>query len=63
MRKDYAGELFASEAIVSAVNKWVRKATNGMIDQIADDSMKDMLACLLNAVSFEAKWLEGYESD
>jgi hypothetical protein len=34
-----------------------------MIDQIADDSMKDMLACLLNAVSFEAKWLEGYESD
>jgi hypothetical protein len=25
--------------------------------------MKDMLACLLNAVSFEAKWLEGYESD
>ena len=63
VRNDYAGELLASEDIVSAVNKWVKKATNGMIDQIADDSMKDMLACLLNAVSFEAKWREEYEED
>ena len=63
LRNDYAGELFASEDIVSAVNKWVRKATNGMIDQIAEDSMKDMLTCLLNAVSFEAKWREEYEEN
>ncbi len=63
IRKDYAGELFASEDIVSAVNKWVEKATNRMIDQIADDSMKSMLICLLNAVSFEAKWQEKYEED
>lgn len=63
LRNDYAGELFASEDIVSAVNKWVRKATNGMIDQIADDSMKNMLVCLLNAVSYEAGWREEYEDD
>ena len=63
LRKDYAGELFASEDIVSDVNKWVWKATNGMIDQIADDSMKNMLICLLNAVSFEARWREEYEED
>lgn len=63
MRNDYAGELFASEDIVSDMNKWVRKATNGMIDQIADDSMKNMLACLLNAVSFESGWREEYEDD
>ena len=63
VRNDYAGELLASEDIISAVNKWVRKATNGMIDQIAEDSMKDMLTCLLNAVSFEAKWREEYEEN
>lgn len=63
VRNDYAGELLASEDIVSSVNEWVKKATNGMIDQIADDSIKDMLACLLNAVSFEAGWQEEYEDD
>ena len=63
VRNDYAGELFASEDMVAAVNKWVKKKTNGMIDQIADESMKNMLACLLNAVSFEAKWREEYEDD
>lgn len=63
LRKDHAGEFIASEDIVSAVNQWVMKATNGMIDQIADDSMKNMIAFLLNAVSFEAGWQEEYEED
>ena len=44
------------------VNKWVSEKTNGVIKEAADDSMKDMLACLMNAIAFEAKWGRPYEA-
>ena len=59
----FNGELFSSDQIVSDVTCWVNKSTKGMIDKIADDSMTDMLAALLNAVAFDAMWKEKYEDD
>lgn len=60
LQKDFEGELFVSEDIIADVNRWVSEKTKGMIPKIADESMKDMLACLMNAVAFEAGWMEPY---
>jgi serpin B len=57
----YGGELFCSGDIVNELNAWVKKKTDGMIDKVADDSMKNMLAALVNAIVFQAGWLENYE--
>ena len=59
----YYGRLFASEDIVADVNAWVKENTRGMIEQVADDSMKQMMACLMNAIAFEAEWEEIYDED
>ena len=63
LRKKYDGELFSSADIVSDVNQWVKKNTRGMIEKIADESMSNMLACLMNATSFDGKWTKEYTSD
>ena len=57
----FGGRLFASRDIVRDVNAWVKEQTRGMVKDIADESMSHMLACLMNAVAFEAGWLEQYE--
>lgn len=59
----FAGKLFSSNNIVSDVNAWVKEHTKGMINQIVDDSASNVLACLLNAIAFEADWAEMYEED
>ena len=61
--EDYMAKLFSSKNIIEDVNAWVRKKTKGMIDQIADKSMENMLACLMNAVCFESEWKVPYEED
>lgn len=63
LNKRFSGELFTSRDIVSDVNDWVDEHTNGLIDSIADESMKDMLACFLNAIAFSADWHDEYEDD
>lgn len=63
LREFFDGKLFVSENIVDDVNKWVSEKTNGMIKDAADDSMKDMLACLMNAIAFESKWETPYEAE
>ncbi|WP_029232561.1 serpin family protein [Butyrivibrio sp. VCB2006] len=63
LQEFFDGQLFVSENIVNDVNKWVSEKTNGMIKEAADDSMKDMLACLINAIAFEAKWERPYEAE
>ena len=63
LQEFFHGKLFASEDIVADVNRWVLEKTNGMIKEAADDSMNDMLACLINAIAFEAKWEIPYEAD
>ena len=57
------GKLFASDDMVRDVNAWVQEKTRGMISEVADDFMKDMLLCMLNAVTFEALWRQQYEAD
>ena len=61
LTKDFDAKIFDSKNIVNDVNKWVSEKTKGMIKQIADPSVKNMLACLMNAVCFDAKWQEPYE--
>ena len=61
LKEIFDGELFSSENIVNDVNEWARVKTKGMIDKVADESLKSMVACLINAVSFEAEWAEQYE--
>ena len=63
LKENYSSELFASKDIVSDVNRWVKEKTRGMIEKIADENMRNMLACLMNAICFEAEWAEKYEED
>jgi len=63
LSKDYSSELFTSKNIVDDVNKWVKEKTKGMIDKLADKSMEKMLACLMNAICFEAEWQKQYKED
>ena len=62
MLKDhYDAEYFSTKDLIKEVNDWVCKKTKGKITQIADDTMKDMVFALINAVSFNAEWLEEYD--
>ena len=63
LSNDYGAEIFASKDIVSDVNNWVKEKTKGMIEKIANDNMRNMLACLMNAICFEAEWADPYEED
>ena len=59
----YQGRLFVSKNIVEDVNTWVKENTKGMIENVADDSMSEMVACLMNAIAFEAEWEEDYDEE
>ena len=61
LKHRYKGELFSSNNMVNSINRWVAKSTNGMIPEIADESMQNMRLCLMNAVAFEAQWAELYK--
>ena len=61
VRRIFDGKVFSSENMVDAVNEWVNTRTKGMIPQIADKSMADIPACLLNAVAFNSEWDQPYE--
>ena len=60
LREQFGGKLFSSADIVSDVNSWVKKHTFGMIDTIADDSMRNSLVCMMNASAFLGKWTKHY---
>lgn len=57
----FAGKLFTSSDMVHDVNTWVKEKTKGMIEDAVDVSVSRMLVCLMNAIAFEAEWLEQYE--
>lgn len=61
--REFDGEIFSSVDIIKDINSWVRKKTNGMIDNIVNDSMKHMLLSIMNAVAFEAEWRTQYKED
>lgn len=60
LQAQFGGELFSSSDIVSVVNEWVKKNTNGLIDKAADESMRNMPACLINATAFEDEFFTGF---
>ena len=60
LQAQFGGQLFSTPDIISSVNNWVKANTHGLIDKVANDSMKDMLACLINATAFEGKWTKHY---
>ncbi len=63
LRESFEGRIFSSDNIVKDVNVWVKEKTKGMIQKAADDSVNQMSVCLINAMAFEAEWLEEYEKD
>ena len=48
---------------VSAINKWVAEKTNGRISDLLDELSPDDLMVLVNVVSFDGKWKNGYSDD
>ena len=44
-----------------AINDWVKDKTRGMIPQILDQLPASAVMCLVNALAFEAEWVEPYE--
>lgn len=63
LKEVFDGKLFTSSDIVHDMNVWVKEKTKGMIEKAAEDSMNQMMACLMNAIAFEAEWMEQYEDD
>ena len=63
LREIFEGELFTSSDIVHDVNAWVNEKTNGMIEKVDDKSMNQMVACIMNAITFESEWMKQYEED
>ncbi|MBQ2737213.1 MAG: serpin family protein [Clostridia bacterium] len=45
------------------INLWVRNQTDGMIPKIIDEIPSQALMYLINALAFEAEWLDIYETD
>ncbi len=56
----FDGKLFSSNDIVRDINLWVSEKTQGMIENAADESMNQALACLMNAIAFESEWETPY---
>lgn len=63
LREVFDGELFLSDNMAADVNRWVSRKTRKMIPNALDASANDILACLINAVAFEALWEEPYEDE
>ncbi len=43
------------------INDWVKQNTDGMIPEILDQIPAEAVMCLVNALAFEAEWMEIYE--
>ncbi len=52
-----------NNSTVRKVNSWVKENTDGMIDNIVDESVKDSRMLLINALAFEAEWSDVYKKD
>ena len=52
----FGGRLFVTDHMAEYVNNWVRKRTGGLIPSVIDDSMEDVLLCMVNACSFLKDW-------
>ena len=61
--KQYDCELFSSVHMKRDINAWAEKRTNGMIREVAPDSVDTALLCLINAVAFEGAWAYPYDDE
>ena len=62
----YGSELYKSPfdgRTLRDINVWVRNQTHGMIPKIIDEIRNETLMILINALAFEAEWLDIYETD
>lgn len=51
------------KSTVSDINRWCSDHTDGMIDKIVDRISPDAVAYLLNALTYENRWLVSYEQE
>lgn len=61
----YGAELYETAfnaATVDSINDWVKKNTDGMIQNILDEIPPDAVMYLVNALVFEAEWETKYDS-
>ena len=62
-KRVFKGNIISSKNLVEDVNAWVKRNTKGMIDRVLKSWNKNTVACLINAISFEKKWLKEYDED
>jgi len=51
------------QSTVNDINNWVKKHTDGMIDEIIEDIDPLAIMYIINAVAFDAEWLVPYEKE
>ena len=49
-----------NNSTVRDINRWVKDRTDGMIKKILDELTPDNMLCLINAMTFDAKWQNPY---
>lgn len=60
----YGADIYSSkfnEQTLRDINNWVKNETEGMIPKVLDSIPDDAIMYLINALAFEAEWLEVYE--
>ncbi|MCD8221660.1 MAG: M48 family metalloprotease [Clostridiales bacterium] len=63
LKSIFDGELLVDEDLIRCTNDWVNEKTSGVMRKIMDESMKDALMCLVNAILFQDEWAAEYEED
>jgi len=59
----YGADLYSvpfDNATLREINSWVKEKTEGKIPRILDTLPEGVVMCLINALSFEGRWLEPY---
>lgn len=60
----YDAQIFSApfdKSTVKDINGWVKKNTDGMIPTLLDEIPDEAVAYLINALSFDAKWITPYQ--
>ena len=65
-KETYGADIFEADfnnETAEKINSWVNEKTDGMIPSIIDELKKYNMMVLLNALSFQGKWMETYKED
>ncbi|MCD7892078.1 MAG: M48 family metalloprotease [Erysipelotrichaceae bacterium] len=63
LKSIFDGDLLIDDDIIKCSNNWVNEKTSGMIPEVMDESMEDILVSLINVIVFQSEWLTEYEED